>query len=180
MKQTESKKISPNRFAMKKSIFLKMLSGVFFLCSLCFGTRSSAQDLTDEQYMDAYIVIADTAQNYFQLRTKMFKLAEKLGVEIDTMGRGFNNLKKRIALPVDDEDEIYAGEYFPRRYPSNTLSLEYLGYYLPEGQMENTTIALVSAITENEKDAENALKELKKYSKHAFLMKSRIYMGCIH
>ena len=167
-------------FLVKNDLFGKIITGIIFLYSLFFSTKSSAQDPIDGAYMNAYVVIADTGQNYFQLRTKMFNLAEKAGSEIDTMGRGFNPLKERITLPVDAEDEIYAGEYFPRRYPSTSLSLEYLGYYLPNGQMENTTIALVTTITSNKKEAEKALNVLKRYSKRAYLIRSRIYMGCIH
>ncbi|WP_262490545.1 hypothetical protein [Hymenobacter sp. CRA2] len=35
----------------------------------------------------------------------------------DTLGRFFDEQKNLIRLPDDDEDELYAGDYFPRRCP---------------------------------------------------------------
>ena len=85
-----------------------------------------AQETTDDLYMDAFVVVADTSQDYHELRTRMFSIAHQLGLQIDTMGRGYDAAKHLITLPLEDADELYAGEYFPRRYPSETLSLEYL------------------------------------------------------
>ena len=45
------------------------------------------------------------------------------------MERTYDKAKNLIALPDNHEDEIYAGDYLPRRYPSSTLSLEYLQFY---------------------------------------------------
>tara|TARA_Y100000589_G_scaffold132494_1_gene126292 strand:+ start:14336 stop:14809 length:474 start_codon:yes stop_codon:yes gene_type:complete len=150
-----------------------------FLISL-LGLNINAQEISDEQYMNAYIVVSDTSQNYFELRQKMLDLNEKLKTEIDTMGRGFNKKKNLICLPENDEDEIYAGDYFPRRYPSETLSLEYLIYYTNGKKPTKGTIALVTIITDNKEKAEKKLAEVKKYSDRAFIVNSQIYLGCIH
>jgi hypothetical protein len=147
---------------------------------LLFGLNINAQEISDEQYMNAYIVIADTSQNYVELRKKMFDINEKLKTEIDTMGRGFNREKNLICLPENDEDEIYAGDYFPRRYPSETLSLEYLVYYTNGKKPTEGTIALVTIITDNKEKADKKLAEIKKYSDKAFIVNSQIYMGCMH
>jgi len=150
------------------------------LSILLFGLNINAQEISDEQYMNAYIVIADTSQNYVELRKKMFDINEKLKTEIDTMGRGFNREKNLICLPENDEDEIYAGDYFPRRYPSETLSLEYLVYYTNGKKPTEGTIALVTIITDNKEKADKKLVEIKKYSDKAFIVNSQIYMGCMH
>ena len=147
---------------------------------LFFGLNINAQEISEEQYMNAYIVIADTSQNYVELRKKMFGINEKLKTEIDTMGRGFNREKNLICLPENDEDEIYAGDYFPRRYPSETLSLEYLVYYTNGKKPTEGTIALVTIITDNKEKADKKLAEIKKYSDKAFIVNSQIYMGCMH
>jgi predicted GH43/DUF377 family glycosyl hydrolase len=147
---------------------------------LLFGLNSNAQEISDEQYMNAYVVIADTSQNYFELRKKMFGINEKLKTKIDTMGRGFNIEKNRICLPENDEDEIYAGAYYPRRYPSETLSLEYLVYYTNEEKPIEGTIALVTLLTDDKEKADNELAEIKKHSHKAFIVNSKIYMGCMH
>ena len=157
---------------------MKKIITIFLI--LLFGLNINAQEISDEQYMNAYIVVSDTSQNYFELRQKMFDLKEKLKTEIDSMGRGFDKKKNLICLPENNEDEIYAGDYFPRRYPSETLSLEYLIYYTNGKIQTEGTIALVTIITDNKEKAEKKLAEVKKYSDRAFIVNSKIYMGCMH
>jgi hypothetical protein len=125
-----------------------------------------------------YVVVADTGLHYYELRDQMFSYQNTLGQQIDTLGRGYDKAKDLIALPEDNEDEIYAGEYYPRRYPSSTLSLEYLSFY-QEGASEKS-IALLTGIYDRQESADSALTLLKKFSPHAFVVKSDIYMGCIH
>jgi len=86
------------------------------------------------------------------------------------MGRFYNKKKNLIALPDNDEDEIYAGDYFPRRFPSDNLSLEYLNFY--QRQAAEKTIALVTGIYETEKSADSALTVLHKPEKKVFKIKS--------
>lgn len=139
-----------------------------------------AQEISDEEYMDAYLVISDTSKDYYIIKEKMFLLSKSLDFEIDTMGREFNVNKNLICLPDNDEDELYAGNYFPRRYPSETLSLEYLDYYLNEQNPLSGLIALVVLITDEKENAELKLEQIKKYSETAFILNTKLYMGCMH
>jgi len=125
-----------------------------------------------------FVVIADTSADYYFLHKKMFELNKQLNISIDTMGRFYNETKKLIALPDDDEDDIYAGDYSPRRFPSNNLSLEYLHFY--QKQSGEKTIALVSGIYETERSADSAVIALNKVEKNVFKIKADIYVGCIH
>ena len=63
-------------------------------------------------------MVADTGKDYFKLRNQMFRLNQLLHISIDTMGRYYNKMKDEIVLRENDEDEIYRGEYFPRRFPT--------------------------------------------------------------
>ncbi|MCU7548583.1 hypothetical protein OCK74_05615 [Chitinophagaceae bacterium LB-8] len=125
-----------------------------------------------------YVVIADTGTHYYSLRDKMLALHDTLRQAIDTMHRTYNVTKDLIALPEDDEDDLYAGDYYPRRFPSQELSLEYLNFYLE--QAREKSIALVTGIYETKNSADSALDILRKVSPKAFVVKSDIYMGCIH
>lgn len=138
-----------------------------------------AQENNEDQYMNAYIVVSDTSQYYYKLRNKMLVLSTDLNMKIDTMRRTFNSSKQLICLAEDDFDEIYAGDYVPRRYPSTNLSLEYLSMYTNKSQ-KSRTIALVTCITDDREKAEKALKTLKKYSAEAFIVNTDLYMGCLH
>jgi hypothetical protein len=137
-----------------------------------------ADDTTDYDYATYFIVVADTSTDYYFLHKKMFNLSRHLNIPIDTIGRFYNTIKNLIALPDNDEDEIYAGDYFPRRFPSDNLSLEYLNFY--QKQASEKTIALVTGIYETEKSADSALTVLHKTEKKVFKIKADIYVGCMH
>ncbi len=125
-----------------------------------------------------FVVIVDTSKNYFLLREKMFRLNKLAGLKIDTMSRYYDVKKPGIILPLDSDDEIYAGEYYPRRYPSSFLSLEHFGFYY--SLTNENTMALVAGICETKVSADSTMLKIKQYEKGAFVLKSDIYMGCMH
>lgn len=139
-----------------------------------------AQEPDESQYMDAYIVVADTAQDYFSLRREMLELSHKCQIPIDTLDRGYDTTKNMICLPENYEDEVYAGEYFPRRAPSESFSLEYLAYYSDSVIASDKTIALVAAIADTQEAADAVLRKIQKYKVYAFMLRTKIYMGCMH
>ncbi len=136
------------------------------------------KDTTDYNIATYFVVVADTSLDYNVLHKKMFKLSRQLNIPIDTMGRFYNKAKNLIALPENDEDEMYAGDYFPRRFPSESLSLEYLNFY--QRRAGDKMIALVTGIYETEKSADSILTVLRKIEKKAFKIKADIYVGCVH
>jgi len=137
-----------------------------------------SQNKIGEEYMNGFIVVADSSHVYKRLKIKMFDLKSKLNIEIDTLGREYNKSKNLISLRENNEDEMYAGNYFPRRYPSKSLSLEYLDYY--DSKLKDKTIGLVTGIFDNKNDADRLLTQVKEYSPNAFIMNVEIYMGCMH
>ncbi len=142
-----------------------------------FVSESDSEEI-DRDFTTYYIVVADTGMDYFLLHNKMFELSEQLNIPIDTMDRYYNKAKDLIALSDDDEDDIYAGEYYPRRFPSAHLSLEYLDFYTEKAGKK--TIALVSGLYETDKSADSALAILKKAASNSFTLKSLVYVGCMH
>lgn len=146
-------------------------------------TKSDSVNATIEaslssQSKTSYLVILDTGVEYSVLYAKMFEANRLLRLPIDTLGRSYNKNKDLIALPVDDEDEIYAGDYFPRRVDSANLSLEYLDFYEEKSSPKN--IALVAGIYAKENSADSVLTISKRFYKNAFKIKASIYMGCMH
>jgi hypothetical protein len=136
------------------------------------------KETTEDYKATFFVVVADTNLDYSSLYKKMFDINSKLKIPIDTMGRFFNKKKNLIALPDNDEDDIYAGDYFPRRFPSDNLSLEYLDFY--QRQAGEKTIALVTGIYVTEKSADSALSILQKTETKVFKIKADIYVGCMH
>lgn len=140
-------------------------------------------DLTeDSTEIDAYanyqVIVIDTNANYDQLHQKMFQLKDKLNMTVDSMGRYYNRKRDLIVLPEDDEDQVYAGEYFPRKDLSETLSLDYMEQYRPNSKPK--TIGIIAGIYENASSADSALKAIQKVEAKAFKLNSRIYIGCMH
>ena len=129
-------------------------------------------------YANYYVIVADTGLNYPKLNQQMKGLAQSLHMQIDTLGRYYNEKEDLISLPKDDEDEIYAGEYFPRRQVSESLSLEYLNYYSEKAGQK--TIALVTGMYADPKGADSAFVALKRFNPKAFKLYSKVYIGCMH
>ncbi|NHN25185.1 hypothetical protein FIA58_005785 [Flavobacterium jejuense] len=134
-------------------------------------------DTTDYEHTIFYVVIVDTSFNYQSLHKKMLDLSKKSNTPIDTMGRYYNASEDLIVLS-DDDDDLYAGDYFPRRFPSENLSLEYLTWY--KNNAEEKTIALVAGIYESEIKADSAVSKLKKTNPQTFEIKTKMFVGCMH
>ena len=143
-----------------------------------YSYKSDDEDSIISEFETYFLVIADTSLHYDFLHKKMTKLTTQINIPIDTMGRYYNKTKDLIALPDDAEDEIYAGDYFPKRIPTEQISLEYLNFYQEKSGVK--TIALVTGIYETEADANNALLILRKFEAKAFIIKAEVYVGCMH
>jgi hypothetical protein len=163
-----------------KSKTVKVLPASFKASSKVSPTNADSSDIAEQidAYADFYIVIADTGRNYYPLRDKMLELSHATGIAIDTMDRYYDKKKDLIKLPDNyPEDDIFAGDYFIRRNPSETLSLEYLDSYKPNS--DKKMIALVSGVYQDKASADSALKILQP-SETAFAIKSKLYVGCLH
>lgn len=135
-------------------------------------------DFDTSDFAIEYLTIADTGLSYYKLRAEMFVIHVKLGWVIDTMERYYNTQKDEIVLSDTADDEIYRGEYFERRFTSQSMSLEYFRVYNDSSTSKN--IALVCGLYETQKSADSLLSILKPNVPHAFVQKARLYMGCEH
>jgi hypothetical protein len=160
--------------------FLIILIGVLFIhCSVVTAQEYEEEEYNEEdEFLNAYVVVVDTSDNYFNIRNLMFDVSQQLNMEIDTLERSYDVNKDLICLPDDHEDEIYAGDYFPRSYPSDGLSIEYLIIY--NNNTSNKTFALISGIFEEESEAKNLLSNLKNIYKKSFLINTDLYIGSMH
>lgn len=145
---------------------------------------NSAQDSIDVEvvpysdYATYYMVITDTSLIYSELQKEIYRLSQNVNKEINTMNRSYDASRNLIALPLDDPDEIYAGGYYPRRFPSEFLSIEYMSFYSSQTREKN--MALVSGIYEKQSSADSALVAIQKHTENAFVWKTEMYIGCMH
>lgn len=135
--------------------------------------------VSEEPYADYFIVIADTGKAYLPLYEKMNFLSTAIPLKVDMMDRSYNKEKDLIALPEKyEKDDIYAGEYFPRREQSEFLSLEYMSYY--DQTADAKKIALVAGIYAYEDEAESLLIKLQEKEPKSFIILGKVYVGCMH
>ncbi|MGC4057118.1 MAG: hypothetical protein QM743_03225 [Chitinophagaceae bacterium] len=133
---------------------------------------------TDEEMAHYYLVILDSGKNYAALDAAMLQTGRSSGTHIDTMERHFDTKKHKIILSEQSDDEIYAGTYYPRRFPSPELSIEYLSYYLPSA--DTNTMILVAGITESATSADSVAAFYRRGYAKTFVLPADIYTGCMH
>lgn len=145
---------------------------ILLFAFLFFLFQSRAQTVT------SYIIVADTSYNYSDLDKKLVKYSNELNLEIDMQNKVYDSKKKSICLPEDDEDELYAGMYYPRRFSSDYLSIEYIQYY--ENKRNENLMGIILLITGDKKEALKRLSKLSNNIESAHIIKAEIYVGCMH
>lgn len=143
------------------------------------------QDSLDDDYWHkdnfdtAYVIITDTSENYHQLRKKLFVITDALKLKVDTLGRYFDKEKNMIILPDDADDEMYAGDYLPRRFGDDFSSIEYYSLYANDDR-SSELMCVVTGIYYDETKANSALAKVKSVVDDAFILKTQMYMGCLY
>ncbi len=137
-----------------------------------------AMDSANSDYQTVYLAIADTGSQYYLLQTAMYGLHAASGLPIDTLNRYYNPTKKEIVVAENDEDEMYRGEYFPRRFPGINLSIEHMNTY--NSNSRANILALVAAICETKTAADSVLERISPSAKKAFVVKGAVFVGCMH
>ncbi|NDA64795.1 MAG: hypothetical protein EBX50_22635 [Chitinophagia bacterium] len=132
---------------------------------------------TNEDHSIVYTVITDTGTDYYPLMRSMYSLSAQLKIPVDTMHRYYDEKSRKIILPENDEDELYRGDYYPRRFPGVNLSLEYYSLY---GGGTDSTIALVAGLFETQREADSLAGVIKLIARRSFVTKSYMYIGCLH
>lgn len=129
-------------------------------------------------YAYYYLVIADSGKSYGVLEKQMHSIHQATKLEIDLMGRSYNAQKDLICLADDDPDEIYRGDYFPRRYPTASMSIEYFDFFSQKSSDKN--MILLTGIFETKEEAEKQREHILSAAPRAFIVHTPVYVGCMH
>lgn len=135
-------------------------------------------DTAGDEMEDLFVLVLDTSRDYYELREKMFSLQNSGDFIIDSMGRHYDPEKDQILVPEDDEDEMYRGEYYPRLTESENLSIEYMEQYMANANKHS--LALIGGIYKDKMKALSRKNKLKSIFSSSFVLKSRLYQGCMH
>lgn len=138
-----------------------------------------------EEYADYYLVVVNSSRSYKALHEDMFRISNRFHISIDTLGRYYNTETNAIVVPDDDEDEIYRGSYYPRRFESLSLSIENADYYddtkeFKEPKQFPAQMILVAGMYAQKERADSLRNALVKAYPRTFVQKSSIYIGCMH
>ena len=138
---------------------------------------------------DHFVVIAGESFDYTFLKKTAQDLNRKSRIPYVDEGLIYNPAKGLIWPPDTSANaDIYSGSYHLRRYgtmngDTNFLSLEMRDWYfdLPADKQTLKMILVAGLYSDSEKkEAEERLKQIRKYCPTAYIRKTPIYMGCIH
>lgn len=137
-----------------------------------------SQALTDDNMKPFHVIIVSIGNNYDSLATIGKKVAKELNVEYKTLDRIYDN-KRGIILPDTSPDEIFAGEYYPRRYEGSFVSVEHRGPY-DDKATSDMEMVVIAGIFEQKNDAQQLFKKVKKVYPAAKLVSTKLFIGCLH
>jgi hypothetical protein len=141
------------------------------------STYAHAQD---PYWETRYVVIAGESGNYDSLRLVAKDLGKRCHIRYDDQDQKWSR-KKGLYLREDSDDGIWNGEYFPRRYEEDLITLEMKDYFLDKHpEKPSMKMIVVAGIFETKKAADARLKLIKQFRPLAYVRESQLYMGCIH
>lgn len=155
------------------------------------GSQTDENYIPENNYELYFVVVVADGYNYNSLKRIALEASEYLKYKFDTLDRYFNPSRKKIVLPDNYEDDIWAGEYYLRREGGDFVSIEMQGSYIDTlTEKDKTASELFYADTlkmfvfanmyPEKKYADSLLKILKPKFKHATIIPTKIYMGCMH
>ncbi|MBX9853796.1 MAG: hypothetical protein K2X86_18785 [Cytophagaceae bacterium] len=135
----------------------------------------------DEMQLYHFIAVAE-GLDYDSLNALAAKVADKLKTKKDYINRIYKE-GKGIIVSMDDEDEIYRGEYYPRRFQDTTVSIE-MKYAFSDSTEKiignDLRMVLVAGMYEKKEDALKILDKLKKDFPRARVISNEFFVGCMH
>jgi hypothetical protein len=141
------------------------------------STYARAQD---PNWETRYVVIAGESGIYDSLRLAAEDLAKRCHIRYDDQDQKWSK-KKGLYWREDADDGIWNGEYYPRRYEEDLITLEMKDYYLDkQPEKPSMKMIIVAGIFETKLGADARLKLIKQYRPLAYIRAARLYMGCIH
>ncbi len=138
------------------------------------------EEIVDEEMQTAFMVILDSSSDFNSIRALAEKTANEYQLKFDTIEKQYYPEKNLWGVAVWSEDEIYRGEYYPRRSDDDThpLSLEYQQWYDEKSQEKN--LILMAGIFSLSLEAEEYINKFREKFPKAYILQKEIYMGCMH
>ena len=140
----------------------------------------SDAETKNEDYETAFVIVLDTSEQFNKIFHLAMATSKKYQIEFDTTERTYFPETNIWGVSQSSSDEIYRGQYFPRRKgdEKDKLSLEYMYWY--DKKSNDKKLMLVSNIFSFSMDAEQSVAAWRKSFPQAFILQCEMYMGCMH
>lgn len=133
----------------------------------------------EDQYADLFVTIADTGRDFEILTKTMRYLTESTGaVEMESPINPYDPERDSLMVPVDSDDEIWAGAYMLRRTVDPTMTVEYLDAY--DTAAAPGTMAVVTGIWATRAEADSVVNAHATQAPVHLVIPARLYQGCMH
>jgi hypothetical protein len=140
-------------------------------------------DATDEfytPYVLGRVLVVSSHRSYAAAVRAAKSYGHEAGIPYDTRGMVFDD-ERGLIWPDNDEDDIWAGQYAPRRddtagCPSGCVTVERSSAYT---NFEPGLYIVVAGIVDRE-EARERLTMARRYAPYAYVKQTVLYMGCMH
>jgi len=137
-----------------------------------------SDDLSEMQTY--YVVVAEEGQNYHPLQERLLQLAQESRLPIDSLGRKYNEGLKKLVITDPEEIDMFGEVYYPRRFETDYLSIEYANAYIEHLPYTDNTLYIVAGQYPDKKMADKRMAEIKKYAPKVKIVKAEMFDGCLH
>ena len=147
--------------------------------SACLPSKVLLLPSLDTSHLDAdnqafWILVGDSSSQYWSLLKHAAVFAQQNKILFDSLERHFAPEKHTVVVDQTSEDEMYRGEYFPRRQTGTFMSIEPYSSYFPS--YKGNAMLEVLGIYDQADSASYAMKQFP----NASMKTCKLYMGCLH
>jgi hypothetical protein len=147
--------------------------------SACLPSKVLLLPSLDTSNLDAdnqafWILLGDSSSQYWSLLKHAAVFAQQNNILFDSLDRHFDAQQHTVVVNQSSEDEMYRGEYFPRRQTGTFMSIEPFSSYFPT--YKGTAMIEVLGIYDQVDSACIAMKQFP----NARMKTCKLYMGCLH
>lgn len=127
-----------------------------------------------------YIVEVANGYNFDSLKNISANAVSILGSRFEMLDRVYKS-GKGIIVPENSDDEIYKGEYYPRRPfgDQNFISIE-MAYGFNEKEADTLKMVSIAGIYSLKKQADSVVSLLRGKIPTTKTIKRELYLGCMH
>jgi hypothetical protein len=158
---------------------------LLFIVSFFFVASAFAQEYSDSSdYAEYYIVRVAEGKDYNALKKIEIKTAKKAQLKINEETRIYKPAVG-IVLPDKCNDDLYCGEYYPRRpfgdRPHLSIEMKYAFWDTIDEDPDQMIIVAGIFELENKEKAKELTAKLNKLGfSFATYYKTKLYLGCMH